>query len=240
MKKALTLLLASAGFLFAGAFTAAHAQTGAASAAAAAAASGPSPAASPRAADKLIAMCMGCHNIPGYQASFPEVHKVPMIAGQGAKYIVAALQAYKKGDRKHPTMRGIAQSLSDQDMNDIAAYYEQLGRKDGVPSVPDTLARQPGADVQALLTKGACVSCHGANLNKPLDPSYPKIAGQYADYLFVALKSYQTDNNPRVGRANPIMAAQAKQFSHAELKALAQYIGSLPGELKTVPESRFK
>src|SRR5690349_11687979 len=102
MKKALTLLLASAGVFIAGAFTAAHAQTGAASApAAAAAASGPSPAASPRAADKLIAMCMGCHNIPGYQASFPEVHKVPMIAGQGAKYIVAALQAYKKGDRKH-------------------------------------------------------------------------------------------------------------------------------------------
>jgi cytochrome c553 len=246
MKKALTLLLASAGVFIAGAFNAAHAQTQAqpqstgAAPSAPVAASGPSPVASPRAADKLIAMCMGCHNIPGYQASFPEVHKVPMIAGQGAKYIVAALQAYKKGDRKHPTMRGIAQSLSDQDMNDIAAYYEQLGHKDGTASVPDGLARQPGADVQALLTKGACVSCHGANLNKPLDPSYPKIAGQYADYLFVALKAYQTENNPRVGRANPIMAAQAKQFSHAELKALAQYIGSLPGELKTVPESRFK
>lgn len=240
MKKALTLLLAATGVFLAGASTVATAQSGAASAAPATAASGPSPAASPRAADKLIAMCMGCHNIPGYQASFPEVHKVPMIAGQGAKYIVAALQAYKKGDRKHPTMRGIAQSLSDQDMNDIAAYYEELGKKGGASSVPDTLAKQPSAEVQALLTKGACVSCHGANLNKPLDPSYPKLAGQHPDYLFVALKSYQTDNNPRVGRSNPIMAAQAKQFSHAELKQLAQYIGSLPGELKTVPESRFK
>jgi cytochrome c553 len=240
MKKALTLLtlvtaLAGASLAQAQSQTPASAPSQQPSAA-----SAPAPTASPRAADKLVAMCMGCHNIPGYQASFPEVHKVPMIAGQGAKYIVAALQAYKKGDRKHPTMRGIAQSLSDQDMNDIAAYYEQLGKQGEAVSVPDTLAKQPGDDVQALLAKGACVSCHGANLNKPLDPSYPKIAGQYSDYLYVALKAYQTDNNPRVGRANPVMAAQAKQFSHAELKTLAKYIGSLPGELKTVPEPRLR
>src|SRR4051812_11915359 len=60
-----------------------------------------------KAGEKKAAMCIGCHGIPGYQASFPEVHKVPMIAGQGAKYIVAALDEYKKGDRKHPTMRAI-------------------------------------------------------------------------------------------------------------------------------------
>ena len=72
-----------------------------------------------KAGEKKIAMCIGCHGIPGYQASFPEVHKVPMIAGQNAKYIVSALQAYAKGDRKHPTMRGIATSLTEQDMNDI-------------------------------------------------------------------------------------------------------------------------
>ena len=76
-----------------------------------------------KAGEKKIAMCIGCHGIPGYQASFPEIHKVPMIAGQGAKYIVNALGEYKKGDRKHPTMRGIAASLSDQDMADLAAFY---------------------------------------------------------------------------------------------------------------------
>jgi mono/diheme cytochrome c family protein len=53
-------------------------------------------------------MCIGCHGIAGYQASFPEVHKVPMISGQNAKYITASLVAYKKGERKHPTMRAIA------------------------------------------------------------------------------------------------------------------------------------
>ena len=61
-----------------------------------------------------IAMCIGCHGIVGYQASFPEIHKVPMISGQSAKYIAAALVAYQKGERKHPTMRGIAESLSEK------------------------------------------------------------------------------------------------------------------------------
>jgi len=84
------------------------------------------------------------------------------------------------------------------------------------------------------------VSCHGANFSKPIDPSYPKIAGQHADYLFVALKAYKSpDTSQAVGRSNPIMGGMAKQFSNPELKALANYIGSLDGELKTVPESRF-
>src|SRR5438128_11524972 len=70
------------------------------------------------AGEKKAAMCIGCHSIPGYQSSFPEVHKVPMIAGQGAKYIQSALNAYKAGDRKHPTMKAIAGSLTDQDIAD--------------------------------------------------------------------------------------------------------------------------
>ena len=65
-----------------------------------------------KAAENKVSMCIGCHGIPGYQASFPEIHKVPMISGQGAKYIVGALTAYKKGERKHPTMKAIAASLS--------------------------------------------------------------------------------------------------------------------------------
>lgn len=69
------------------------------------------------------AMCVGCHEIPGYKASFPIVYPVPMITGQSARYIEVALQAYRKGDRSHPTMRAIAGSLSDQDMADLAALY---------------------------------------------------------------------------------------------------------------------
>jgi cytochrome c553 len=77
------------------------------------------------AAKYKTAMCSGCHGIPGYKSTFPEVYQVPMIGGQSAKYIENALKAYQKGDRKHPTMRGIAASLSDQDMADLAAYYAQ-------------------------------------------------------------------------------------------------------------------
>ncbi|MBT9524545.1 MAG: cytochrome c, partial [Rhizobacter sp.] len=88
--------------------------------------------ASAQAGEKKAALCIGCHGIPGYQASFPEIHKVPMISGQGAKYVVAALNAYKKGERKHPTMKSIASTLSDQDMADLGAFYEQQ-RKGGAP-----------------------------------------------------------------------------------------------------------
>jgi cytochrome c553 len=72
-------------------------------------------------------MCVGCHEIPGYKASFPLVYHVPFIGGQTAQYIEAALQAYKRGDRSHPTMRAIARTLSDQDMADLAAYYAGNG-----------------------------------------------------------------------------------------------------------------
>ena len=190
-----------------------------------------------KAGEKKIAMCIGCHGIPGYQASFPEIHKVPMIAGQNAKYIVSALTAYKKGDRKHPTMRSVAGSLTDQDMADVAAFYEQQG-KDG--EAPAQLSAEAPADAADLLKRGNCVSCHGANLSKPIDPSYPKLAGQHADYLYVALKAYQTDKNPQVGRNNAIMAGMARPYTHAELKVLTAYIASLPSELKTVPQSRFR
>jgi cytochrome c553 len=79
----------------------------------------------PKAAPNKIEMCIGCHGIADYKTSFPEVYRVPKIGGQSAKYIEAALQEYKKGDRNHPSMHGIAASLSDQDIADIAAYYSQ-------------------------------------------------------------------------------------------------------------------
>lgn len=72
-------------------------------------------------------MCIGCHGIPGYKASFPAVYSVPKLGGQRADYIVNALQAYKKGERNHPTMKAIAESLSEQDMADLAAYYSASG-----------------------------------------------------------------------------------------------------------------
>lgn len=193
-----------------------------------------------KAGESKNSMCIGCHGIKGYQSTFPEVYKVPMISGQSAQYISSALHAYKKGDRKYPSMRGIADSLSDQDIADLAAYYSASGVVAGA-ELPAKPVKEPTAEVQALLTKANCASCHGANFSKPIDPSYPKIAGQHADYLFVALKAYKVDpGNPRVGRGNAIMSGMAKQYTNAELKLLANYLSSVQGELKTVPESRFR
>jgi len=108
------------------------------------------PAGNANAAKKKVALCIGCHGIIGYQASFPEVHKVPMISGQNAKYIASALTAYRKGDRKHPTMKGVAAPLSDQDIADLAAYYEASGS-----AIAPTPAKggEASPEVQALLTR---------------------------------------------------------------------------------------
>ncbi len=190
------------------------------------------------AGQKINAMCIGCHGIKGYQASFPEVYKVPMISGQNAKYIESALHAYKKGDRKHPTMRGITESLTDQNIADLAAYYSVHGLVEGQLAPKE--AKPPSAEVAALLGKANCASCHGANFSMPIDPSYPKIGGQHADYLFVALKAYKISDNAKVGRANPIMGSMAKQYSNAELKMLANYISSVQGDVKVVLQSRFR
>lgn len=105
MKKSLALV----SFLMACA--AAHAQTGNA-----------------EAAKGKVSMCIGCHGIPMYKTVFPEVYSVPLIAGQSPEYLVKALQAYKAGERSHPSMQGIARSLTDQDMADVAAYYGRAGK----------------------------------------------------------------------------------------------------------------
>lgn len=192
---------------------------------------------SAQAGEKKAAMCIGCHGIPDYKASFPEIYRVPKIAGQSEKYLVSALAQYKKGDRKHPTMRAIAASLSDQDMADLAAFYATEAKAEPVPAA---LAGPVPADVAALLQKGNCAACHGANFSTPVDPSYPKLAGQHGDYLYVALREYQTDKNPLVGRNNAIMMGMARPFTHAEAKLLSSYFSSLPSELKTVAQSRFR
>lgn len=89
----------------------------------AAQAAGANPASGKDAGRDKVSMCMGCHGIPGYKTAFPSTYNVPKLGGQHAAYIVKALQAYKSGDRTHPSMRAIAAGLSEQDMADVAAYY---------------------------------------------------------------------------------------------------------------------
>jgi cytochrome c553 len=93
-----------------------------------AAGSVPAHAAGDAAAGKIKTyQCQGCHSIPDWKTAYPEVYRVPKLGGQKPDYIVAALKAYKKGERDFATMRAIASELSDQDMADIAAYYGAQG-----------------------------------------------------------------------------------------------------------------
>jgi len=73
--------------------------------------------------ESFHAQCIGCHGIPGYKTAYPEVYHVPKIAGQNPGYIIAALKAYKAGDRSHPSMRGIAASLTEEQMQKLAEFY---------------------------------------------------------------------------------------------------------------------
>lgn len=76
-----------------------------------------------------------------------------------------------------------------------------------------------------------CASCHGANYSTPIDPSYPKLAGQHKDYLAQALKAYQRGAEGAYGRGNAIMGAQAKALSDTDVQNIAAYLHSLPGNL---------
>jgi cytochrome c553 len=77
----------------------------------------------PKAGQTKTSMCAGCHGIPGWRTAYPSVYSVPKLGGQHAEYIVAALKGYQSGERSHPSMDGIVGSLSEQDMEDLAAYY---------------------------------------------------------------------------------------------------------------------
>ena len=83
---------------------------------------------------------------------------------------------------------------------------------------------------KALVEKANCASCHGAGLNAPILPVYPKLAGQYADYLYYALKAYKVGcSNAQYGRNNAIMGSQVQAFSDADMQDIAAYLASLPG-----------
>ncbi len=97
----------------------------------------------------------------------------------------------------------------------------------GLASVANAASVDKG---QALVEKANCASCHGAGLNAPILPVYPKLAGQYADYVYYALKAYKVGNgNAQFGRNNAIMGSQVQNFSEADMQDIAAYVASLPG-----------
>ncbi|WP_342117067.1 c-type cytochrome [Pseudoduganella sp. OTU4001] len=83
---------------------------------------------------------------------------------------------------------------------------------------------------KALAEKYSCAACHGKDYNSPIDPSYPKLAGQHKDYLQHALTAYKRGDAPN-GRSNAIMTGQVKPLSNKDIADIAAYLHSLPGTL---------
>jgi len=156
--------------------------------------------------------CTGCHGIPGYNNVYP-TYKVPKIGGQNYEYLVAALNAYRNGERDHATMTNQASSLNDGDIQDISAYFASL-----------PLSSQPSGIVGAAEEKSkVCEACHGVT-GKSVDPTYPNLAGQHASYLAQALGDYRSS-----ARTNPIMAGMATNLSNQDIADLAAWFSSQQG-----------
>ena len=174
--------------------------------------------------EKKFYTCVGCHGIDNYKNAYPD-YNVPKLRHQNAVYIVAALQEYKSGARPHATMHAQASSLSDQDMEDIAAYLQGLDAVKPAAATPATTAALP-AQV------ASCSACHGdagLGVDAPMDPKPPILAGQYRDYLTQALNAYRNGR-----RKNAVMNGMAASLTTDQDVAIAAaYFASLSTPLAT-------
>lgn len=160
----------------------------------------------------LAYTCMGCHGIEHYKNAYPK-YSVPKIGGQSAAYIAAALANYQAGARWHPTMTGLASSLSEQDRADLAAYFSGFATLK--PAANPVGTAPPAA--------AACAACHGTDGVAALADT-PTLAGQHADYLAQALNDYRLGK-----RKNPIMSGFASQLTPEDVEAVAAYFSRQRG-----------
>lgn len=159
-------------------------------------------------AGELLAFtCMGCHGIAGYRNAYPS-YRVPKLGGQRQEYIVDALIAYRAGSRPHPTMQAQGGSLSDQDIADIAAWFQ------GAAPADDTVT---DADIAGLDAAKTCLACHGVGGDAVI-PKPPVLSGQHADYLIHALNQYKSG-----ARGGNVMSAFAATLSDDDMKRLAAF-----------------
>ena len=173
---------------------------------------------------ELSYTCNGCHAIPNYKNVYP-TYSVPKLRGQRPEYLVAALKAYKSGERSHGTMHSQASSMSEQDMADIAAYL----------AGPEVLTQSKN-DVPAAARPAAsetCLACHGTN-GVGITADYPTIAGQHKDYIERALHDYQ-----KGGRKNAIMGGMAATLKPEDIEQVAEYYSKQAPSLEAVPKRNF-
>jgi len=170
--------------------------------------------------EKLAYTCHGCHGIPNYKNAYP-IYSVPKLGGQHAAYLVLALKEYASQDRAHPTMLSQATTLSEQDMQDVAAYLSGQELK-------------PSGKPVGTLPKAAqtCVACHGPD-GVGILPEYPNLSGQHEDYIRHALTAYRSGQ-----RKNAVMAGMATALTDEDIRELARYYSSQRPSLCSTDEIR--
>ena len=164
--------------------------------------------------------CLGCHGIEGYRNAYPS-YRVPKLGGQKTGYLGDALRGYRDGTRPHPTMTAQASSLTDQQIEDVAAYLASLA---------DEVVTTDGSTVQSPEIATTCVACHGQD-GIGLSPAWPTLAGQHEDYLVHVLEQYREGK-----RTDVVMGGFMSQLSDADIAVLARYYASLDGLETTVKE----
>jgi len=172
---------------------------------------------------ELATGCLGCHGIAGYRNAYPS-YRVPKLGGQRPEYLVLAMQAYRAKARTHATMQAQTASLSDEDMQDIAAFFASQGEartgsaKSGLTALP-----RGAAAVRGREKADVCAACHGEAGASP-GPVWPTLAGQHRDYIEHAMAGYRSKL-----RKDPVMQAQAMPLSDRDIKDIAAFYSAQAG-----------
>ncbi len=182
----------------------------------------------PQAGQARAAVCAACHGIDGNSIN-PEW---PSLAGQGEPYLITQMHRFKSGERSNALMSPQAAMLSDQEIEDLAAYYAAQAPKIGVAKAP-----QKTLELGELIYRGgilernlpACITCHGPNGAGNAPAQFPRLSGQQATYMMMQLRMFRESYEPHKSHArqNPMMTAIAAQMTDEEIEAVSLYISGL-------------
>jgi len=168
--------------------------------------------------------CAACHGSEGNSAN----PLWPNIAGQNAPYILAQLKAFKDGSRQDPLMTSQAMLLSDEDMADLAVYFESLPVAAQAVKDPGTVGRGEGLYRGGNLDSGvaACIACHGPTGDGNPAAKYPALRGQHADYVAKQLRDYASGTRTSDGKTR-MMRDIAERLRDDEIAAISSYVQGL-------------
>lgn len=176
----------------------------------------------PEAGQAKSALCATCHGSDGNS----ELAINPKIAGQNARYIIKQLRDYKSGARPGPIMAAMVINLSDEDMEDLAAYYAAqtptlLGADPEIVELAESLYRSGNSELQVT----ACSACHSPTGTGNAPAGFPALGGQHPEYTLQQLKNFRA--GIRANDRDGMMRLVAERLTDPELEALASYLAGL-------------